>query len=315
MDSRIVLSHSRVMQYLSCPNRYRFSNLYGQRYRPGEFTAFAPDVGTALHRAMQHYMLHKDYKAAVWELGMAFPWPLYDDPYIGGDKGRSMSAALAGFDCWIDTNPTLNYELTSVSGNPASELTIHIDLGTLNGRNYVYELHMDMLCVDNSSGMVLPVDIKTYAVTTYSSDKTGPYHPLRKYEHSTQLIGYALGARMLQERAWTGETLEALYWFLRVDLREPEFEVKHAEFDATRVSLWLANIRNVCYMIDMQAQRDDWLRGEASCHSYGRACEHSSFCWTRSNEAEIDSWLRSSLGREAAAAPEPFDFSFRMEIL
>ena len=311
---RIVLSHSRMQQYLSCPNKYRFSNLYGQRKRDG-FSAFAPDVGTALHKAMQHYMTSGgDYQRSVWELGMAYPWPLYDDPYISGDGGRSMPAALAAFDHWCESAPLLNYELVSVNGRPASELTVFIALGSIGDLEFVYELHIDMVCLDKRSDRIIPIDIKTYAVRSDASP-TSAYHPLAKYERATQLIGYMLGTRMLLEAAWSGEELDAAYWFLKVDLRAPAFEEREVLKSSEQIGLWLQNICNTCHMIAMQLANDSWLRNESSCKSYGTDCSFAELCWQQQSEVAISDWLTSVNAMTGLAEPEVPDFQFRMEIL
>lgn len=313
----IYLSHSRVAQFLTCPSRYRFSNLFTRVRRDG-FTAFAPDVGTALHRAMQHYMKHGVYDAAVWELGQQYPWPLYSDPTIRTDGGRNFFATLQAFDTWIETSPRLEYEIIKVDGRDAEELLVEVEIGSLGDLRFVYQMHIDLVCERRSYGDIRPVDIKTYTPSVTTADFQQSYgldNRLQKYERSTQLLGYGLVTEMLLHKQWLGSDLHAEYWFLAIHQRVARLDIKQVSFTAEQVSLWMKNIISCCHSIYSQWHSDNWMRNEGSCHAWMQACPHIELCWKDLRREELESWYSAGVPQHMVQEPEVPHFTFQLPLL
>ena len=313
----IYLSHSRMAQFLSCPSRYRFSNLFVKVKREG-FTAFAPDVGTALHRAMQLYMKQGNYDAAVWELGQSYPWPLYDDPEIRTDGGRNFFAALTSFDRWIESSPRLEYEIIEVDGRPAEELLVEIEIGAIGELRFVYQMHVDLVCERRSFGDIRPIDIKTYTPTVSADtafDAGTLDRRLQKYDRSTQLLGYGIVTEMLLHQRWDGQDLHAEYWFLAVHNRVPRFDVKQITFTPEQVSLWMKNIVATCHSIYSQWASDNWLRNEGSCNAWFEQCPHAELCWRDTNRQELEQWYAAGIPQHMIQQPEVPHFQFQLPLL
>ena len=312
----IYLSHSRMMQFLSCPSRFRFTNIFARIRRQG-FTAFAPDVGTALHRAMQLYMKDGSYDRAVWELGMHYPWPLYSEPSIKTDGGRSFAAVLGAFDKWVESAPRLEYEIASVDGKAAEELLVDIELGVIDDVRFVYQMHIDLVCERRSWGDIKPIDIKTYTPSIAQAD----YVPgeldrrLRKYDNSKQLLGYAVATDMLVHGQWHGQPLQAEYWFIAVSLTNPQFDIKRIEFTEEDVTMWMKNIIGTCHSMVHQLKSDIWLRNEQSCHAWFEMCPHAEWCWKDLTHKELDDYFKAGIPAHMLQEPEVPDFTFNMPIL
>lgn len=312
----IYLSHSRVQQFLSCPSRFRHGNMFVRVARDG-LVGFAADVGTALHRAMQHYMKHGNYDAAVWTLGMSYPWELYNVPEIRSDGGRTMWAALSVFDKWIETAPRLDYEIAAVEGRAAEELLIDIDLGNIDGFHFIYQMHIDLVVERLRYGDIKAVDIKTYAPAWVKEGDEPPAveKAIKKYDFSQQLLGYALAVEMLLKERWDGGELQAEYWFLAVQLQRAAVQVKEVVFTPEQVSIWLKNLLGVCHSIAQQESADNWLRHEGSCISWGQQCQYAELCWRDLRGRDLAHWYAAGIPADRRMKPEVPDFTFHMPLL
>ena len=190
----IITSHSLDNVFNSCPRKFEFLSLYDQT--PMREESFAADVGTALHEAIQAYLIasaegksredaeNEGYLAlAVW-----YPWELEDEQKskIRGWGETLLMAHTAFRDPEWD-----NWELLKMTNDEwAVEVAFRInhlgyDCSSPDGQKYrlASQGKMDLVMQEKTTGDIRVRDIKT---TTIPEE-----HLEAQYYHSGQQVGYS----------------------------------------------------------------------------------------------------------------------------
>lgn len=303
---RVVLSHSRMATYFRCPSAYKFAHFFPQPdirdLSEDGFVSFPMDVGSAIHIAMQDYMLHGDYHQAVFRLWQNYPFALYDRGYVDG--GRTIFAALSAFDHWISHKPREYYKLITVDGKPSNELVIEIDIGSIGDLQFVYQMHIDFVVERQTDGLIIPVDIKSYR----GEDK------LARYEFSLQLVPYMLGINAMLLRPETFDFVGE-YWFTEIQLSQPVFKTLEVRKTAEHLEYWISSVQQIARGIASNVVSGRWPRNDNACISFNEQCRWAEYCWTKVPDSEHEAWFATVAEGKQLRNDEKPAFKFTMEIL
>lgn len=298
------VSYSSLNTAGSCLRKFEFNKLYPRKRRDSE-EQFAADVGKALHRAVQHYLIHGDPDAALWQLMLSFP---YIWEYHQTRDDRSLEAAVATLDEIVDSYDMTEWELVQIrleDGTivPAIEVPFEIRLGGLtlsDGRQIVYTGWIDAVMRHKGTGLIRTLDIKTHRSTLRDSTA--------KYKYDSQQIPYGIIVEHLQANSI--DEFEVLYLDCYVDLVEPRVTLYPFLKDHTDLQEWMMDILLEIRRIQTAHQMDYFPRTHGGCLAWNRPCYFLDVCETRNKEA-IQAWL---LEGEEIAEPEPWNPWVRVEL-
>ena len=278
------VSYSSLNTASSCLRKFEFNKLYPRKSRDSE-EQFAADVGKALHAAVQHWMIHGDPDAALWELMTHFP---YIWEYHQTRDDRNLEACVATLDEIIDSVDMTEWELVSIrleSGEvvPAVEVPFEIRLNGLtlsDGRPIVYTGWIDAIMRHKGTGMIRTLDIKTHRSTL--RDATG------KYKYDTQQIPYGIVVEHLQGNSI--DEFEVLYLDCYIDLIEPRVTLYPFLKIHEDLQEWMMDTLLDLRRIQEAHSMDYFSRARGGCMAWNKPCYFLEVCETRNREA-IEAWL------------------------
>lgn len=278
------VSYSSLGTESGCARKFEFQKLYPQRERM--FDSFAADVGTALHRGFQNYLVHQDSDYALWELTRAYP---VDSEYHQANDFRSLEACASTLLEMIDSTAFGEYELAQIvhplSGQPVPAIEVPFEIqfagtGGLvlpDGRRFAFVGFMDAILRNKNTGAYRTMDIKTHRRAL--KDATA------NYVFNGQQIPYGIMIEQVLGQEGSVDSFDVLYLDTYVDLLEPRVEeyvyAKHRE-DITE---WLTNTVMQMQNIAKYAGMDYFPRTSGGCMSWNRPCYWMDVCNSRNRDA------------------------------
>lgn len=297
------VSYSSLNTAESCLRKFEFNKLYPRKKRDSE-EQYAADVGKALHKAVQDWMIHGDEDRALWILMREFP---YMWEYNQTRDDRSLEACVATLEEILDSVDMTEWELVSIRLEPseefpegqivpAIEVPFEIRLNGLtlaDGRPFVYTGWIDAILRHKGTGLIRTWDIKTNRSTL--KDSTA------KYKFDSQQIPYGIIVEHLQGNSI--DEFEVYYLDCFIDLVEPRvtpypFMKIHEDLQE-----WMMNTLLKVNRIQRSFQMDYFPRTDGGCMAWNKPCYFLDVCETRNREA-IQTWL---LEGEEIAEPDPWN--------
>lgn len=284
------VSYSSMNVFSSCNRKFELQKLYPQRNRDRDM--FAADVGTALHKGYQDYLIHKDRDSAIWQMMLAYP---FESEAQQENEYRSAEACLATLEEMIAAESMLEYELAMIkhpdgSIIPAIEVPFEIRFKGItlpDGRGIAFVGYMDAIMRNLVNGRYRTTDIKTHRRGV--KDATG------KYKFDDQQTPYGIIVEHIQGHPV--EEFEVLYLDSYVDVLEPKVTLYPFARSADDVQEWLLNKVLQFQTIQRFMQMDYFPRTSGGCLFYNRPCYYLEPCESR-NRAMIEGWLL--MGEEPA---------------
>lgn len=293
-DDFLRVSYSSLNVFDSCPRKFEFQKLYPQRPRTGE--QFAADVGTALHKGYQNYLIHQDRDKALWELLRAFP---YEAEWNQPNDNRNLEAVVSTFEEMLDSTKMIEWELMQIKRPPtvdelangvtdgvivpAIEVPFELRFKGINlpdGRGIAFVGYMDAVMRNLSTGLVRTLDIKTHR--RFILDATA------KYRFDSQQVPYGIMLEHIQGNPV--DEFEVLYFDCLVDLAEPRVQLYNYMKDSTDIQEWLTNKIMQLQNIQRFMEMDYFPRTDSGCLHYNKPCFFLEQCQTRDRSAIIE-WM------------------------
>lgn len=293
----LFISHSSQKLLHSCARKFEFRKMYNHPKRDSNLKA---ELGKALHRGFQDYLVHGDEDKAIWEFMTAYPIHLCDSDtdYSSIQTGYS---TLMGI---IHAIPMQEFELAKIKCidgvvRPAIEVPFEITLegySLEDGKNYTvsYTGYIDAILFNVREGTYAVVDIKT------TQWKLNDFTPL--YQFSEQCVPYGLILEYMK-----GETInnfQVKYLTCQVDLLEPNIQLYSFEKDRGDIEDWFRGLIIDLNLIKMYRSMAWYPRtgGGSTCISFNRKCEFFDICLARDPdtirsmiETEIESMTQYEL--------------------
>jgi hypothetical protein len=279
------VSYSSLNLASACLRKFEFNKLYPRKSRDGE-EQYAADVGKAIHAAVQHWLIHQDPDAALWQLMRHFPY-VWEFNQIRDD--RNLEAAIATLDEIIDScDDMTEWELVSIkledgSVVPAIEVPFEIRLKNMtlsDGRQICYTGWIDAIMRHKGTGMIRTLDIKTHRSTL--RDATA------KYKFDTQQIPYGIIVEHLQGNEV--EEFEVLYLDCFIDLVEPRVTLYPFLKIHEDLEEWMLDTVLDIRRIQTAHKMNYFSRARGGCLAWNRPCYFLDVCEIRDRES-IESWL------------------------
>jgi hypothetical protein len=294
------ISHSSRNMMHGCGRRFEFAKLYE---KSGDDTGLAAEVGTALHRGYQHYLVTGDVEYAVFAMMQEYPYALNDNPM----HDRSIEASYATLMAMIEADCMAGQELAQIQCldnvvRPAIEVPFEFTIKgfSLSRHEHIpvtYVGQIDAIMIDHISGEPIVTDIKTHRRNLVDMSPV--------YQFSDQCLPYAIVLETLLGRP-ISNGLQTQYLSTYVDIRNPS--MKSIKFNKTSqdVEDWARGL-----MLDLQ-----WLQynfdlgwfprnGEA-CTGYGSVCHYMDYCAMRDHEALKMFLEMGNLKKRKRRNPEPW---------
>jgi len=308
----IITSHSIDNLFDYCPRKFEFVSTYTHKPVDTE-SGYAADVGTALHRGTQAWLMAKHDGASEedarivgsWAFVSSFPW-LASERITNQTRGFENACMILDM-CW--SHPFWDeWELVKIRVDGEERwavevpwVLIHKSFGPTNdGRYFATQGTVDFVMRNRLSGKICSIDMKT---TIYERNLSRAL-----YKYSGQQVGYGQVVEALLGRVI--EELTVYYFVARFSSTEPSIEI--LDFVKTREDLedyWLDKVDRLDRMMHMvNAQR--FVRNNGGCFSYNYECQFFDICGTR-DRSMVEAWFQDTMNAVPRTHP---DWWIRLEI-
>ncbi len=281
----ILTSHSIDNVFDYCPRKFEFLNLHD--IRPPRESGYAAQVGTALHEAIQTWLIcHAEEKGeqhateqAYIQLMIHFPWELEKDQ---STSVRSFENCVLMLYEMIRSPEWDEWELLYVQDKGwAVEIPFllkHTSVGPIyiksrdEYRMLATQGKIDMIMKHRRSGKIRTVDVKT---TTLSIQLVRA-----EWEFSGQQIGYTHVLHGML--GYVPEDFEVVYCVCRFNASEPP-TIQFVSIPKTPDQIddyWIGKLDRLARM-KMYAENDWFPRTNGGCHSWGHECQMFDICHSR----------------------------------
>jgi len=280
---RLTVSYSSLGSLESCPRKFEFNKIWkNNKKRPRQFAA---EVGTALHKAYQNYVVTQDKDAALWELLLAYPHDLYI--YQKNDY-RSIQAAIITMDAMIESNLFNEWDIVDIKNHegdvvPAVEVSYELQIDGIDfeeGTGFSHIGFIDLILKHRMTGKIGVVDIKTHRAN--AQDYEG------KYKYNTQQVPYGLVLNHVLNLPVT--EFEVFYFDVYVDVAEPRVNIYPYTKNHNDIQEWLQTCILKLQHIKQYKDLDYFPRTENGCIAFNSPCAYMDVCQSR-EPAFIRSWL------------------------
>lgn len=268
----LFISHSSRKLLHGCVRKFWMQKFL---QHPKYETGLAAEVGKALHLGFQHYIVHKDEAAAIWEYMKAYPIELcYDDM-----DDRSLEAGyytlMEIIACSISSQMEVA-QIVCLDGvtRPAIEVPFEIVLEGIdldgNGMGISYIGYIDAIMWDPIDEEYCVLDLKT------SGRKLTDVDPL--YKFSEQVIPYSMVLEYMQNSGVSQFT--AKYVHAKIDILAPNVQTLPYVKDAHAVQEWYQGLLVDVAAIQQYIRMNFWPRtgGGDGCMSWNRPCKFFDIC-------------------------------------
>ncbi len=301
---RLRLSASTLNTFRSCPRKMEFRKFYKHASDPEE--NLPGDVGNALHRGYQSYLIHRDKDKAIYDMMMAYPIHLNSNPV----NARSIEACYATLQLMMNTPAFLEYEIAQVKcldgkTRPAVEVAFEIDIKNFSVSSYknvpvTYVGFIDAILYDRMLNEYIVMDIKT---TRYNLSDMTPV-----YMFDDQCIPYAIVLERVLGHAI--DSLNIKYMSVYVDIKEPKTRIYPFVKGKDDIADWARSL-----YIDLQDMKRfsdlHWFkRNHNSCVSFNRTCAFFEIC----NKRDVQGIQRFLLMNDEAYVEKKIDPWIKMEL-
>ncbi len=283
-DDYLRVSYSSLNLLDSCARKFEFNKLFPRRAR--DYDTFAADVGTALHKGYQTYLMTRDESKAVWAMMQAYP---YEAEWNQEKDDRSLQAAVVTLEEMIVSEDMKEWEVAEIKKPdgivvPAIEVPFELRLKGItlpDGRGIAFTGFIDAFLRNlMADDLFRSMDIKTHRRTT--RDATA------KYKFDSQQVPYGIVLEHIQNRAI--DQFEVMYLDTFVDLAEPRVESYEYMKSPDDIQEWLLNTVMKCQRIQRFMEMKYFPRTDGGCMSFFKPCFFLDICESRNNKM-IEAWL------------------------
>lgn len=271
----LVLSHSSRSSFRRCTRLFEFGKLYGDAPRRDD--SYPGEVGNALHRGFQDYLIHKDVNSAMYKFLLAFPHEIeFAD---SKNVARSLEACYATLQELIRSPIVDEYELVSVKTRfgdtrPAIEVPFAIEITNSPFPIPVYFVgFIDAILFSRITSRYMVDDIKTTRMNMMDMSS--------RYEFDEQTIPY--GIILEQILGNKIDQFDVSYLSAYIDILEPRAKLYPFTKNSSHISDWFSGLCDDIGRMSGYYKNEFWPRatnGE-TCLSFNRPCSFIEYCTFR----------------------------------
>lgn len=284
----LAISHSSRALFNSCARKLEFRKFY--KHNGNRDSAFAADVGTALHAGFQDYLVHGDREKAIFEMMIHYPVELYWQS--SGNKARSLEACYAALTALMNSDFAREYDLIEIlcldgQTRPAVEVAFEIAFQdfSLNGdfnEDGTPEIpvrfigYIDAIFSHRRTKKMMTSDLKTHRITAHDLEP--------KYFFDEQCVPYGLALEHALGHSVDEFTINYLSQY--VDVMNPQLTPYTITKTKDMVSDWAQGM-----FYDLSQMRHFYESGwfprsttGDTCFAYQKPCQFYEVCHLRDHE-------------------------------
>lgn len=308
------MSYSSGNTFESCARKFELDKLYNHPRTRDD--AFAADVGTALHKGYQNYLVTRDKDEATWAFLQAYPFKL---EFMEMNDYRSCEASLATLEEMFESTQMSDYVLAEIKRpNTATEIAAGLTGGVIvpaievpfeirfegielpptpkypNGCGVAFTGYMDAIMRNLMTDLFRTTDIKTHRDNV--KDRTA------KYKFDSQQVPYGIVVDHIA--GVPVEQFEVLYYDCKIDIIDPKVTLYNFMKRKSDIQEWL--LTRVMQMQDIAryAEADFFPRTSGGCMFFNRDCRYLEPCISR-DQAVLNQWF--TMGDNTPIPEEPWE--------
>lgn len=273
----LVLSHSSLSTFRSCTRKFEFRQMYGTP--SGKEEKYAGDVGNAIHRGFETWLMTGNEKKAVIAFGLAFP---YAEEYLkSGNAARSMEAAYSTLMQLVRSEKLREFEVAQINTKMGLKYAVEVPfairiVGAPLPIPVYYVGFIDCVLYNHIYDRYIATDLKTTRVNSLD--------PSALYEFDEQTVPY--GIILEHALGKPVDEFDTAYFHCYIDLLESKFNNYTYTKTREHVQDWY---RGVCDDITRMAKyyNDAWWPRAISgntCMAFNSVCFHKDYCTYREPE-------------------------------
>lgn len=276
LKKHLFISHSSQKLLHSCARKFEFRKMFNHPKRQSSLKA---ELGKALHRGFQDYLIHKDEEKATFEYMLAYPMHLCDND----NDSSSIQSGYATLQSIIHAVPLQEYEVAEIKcidgiTRPAIEVPFEIILegySLSEEENYTvsYTGYIDAILFNKREGTYVVVDVKT------TQWKLPDFTPL--YQFSEQCVPYGLVLEYM--KGTPIDNFQIKYLSCQIDILNPNIQMYPFDKDKTDIEDWFRGLIIDLNLIKMYRSMSWYPRtgGGNTCIAFNRKCEFFDICLAR----------------------------------
>lgn len=286
-----LLSHSSLETLDSCPRRYELTKLLNDMVKEESEDDVDKNFGSAYGAGVQALFLGKSLDEAILIASQFWRTDL-----LAEKKKKSFWTCCQGLDVaqrYVAQLLTA-YEVVSINGVPATELSLRIDIGG----GFYYRGYVDILLRNKKTRELVVLDVKTTAFNNADD---------AMYQNSGQVLSYSIIVdRVIKDHAelGTGSSFTVLYFvFLvgRVGGYSEPVEIKVFQKGRLHRAVWLKQLLLQVNRIETYIREGCFPMSGGACYSFFRQCPFFGTC-TMSNKnmvnpARVKTWVNEEAAR------------------
>lgn len=254
-----LLSHSSRLLLHTCPRKYQLSKLGASGAEDDEDTKGTFGFGHLVGTGIQNILQGKDIQQVIFEGFLAWSQDLF---YVDDKRKKSFAHgvfALHKIRALFQAGLLRDYELVTVAGKPACELSFRVHLP--NG--YKYRGYVDVVLKHKVTNEVMVLEIKTSSMQVVANG----------YKNSGQAIGYSV----ILDTIFPGlSAYKVLYLVYKT--KEQEYEIINYPKTLYQRALWLNELMIDCEVIELYNTRKVFPMYGENCIKFNRECNFFGLC-------------------------------------
>lgn len=280
---KLVLSGSTAASFASCESFFHNSRNF---LNPQGGPSHAADVGTAIHEALQHWLVHNNDDQALFELLMHYPAAT---DHLNAAKLRNLEAATStvidAMEAFRSRLP-IEYEdlevatLRTKTGEtvPCTEIVfeIYVEQNILPEYDVYIAGAMDMIMYAPFDSTYIVADIKTHRDSKASLIQ-------EKFEFSNQTLPYHLVLSHISGEATT--RFDVLYWTCYIDIEKPNSQFITYNKTQTDIEDYLVTFVKLLHRIRANIDTNHWSKSFGHCTNWARVCKYKDVCRSTQDNA------------------------------
>lgn len=292
------LSHSSLSMFHSCPRKLEFRKFHNAVNREETVATIA---GSAMHKAYQHYIVHKDKQQAIFTLMMELNTKYDETPLSARSIEACYATLLAMFDFYPHRQMQIAMVETSEGRKPAIEVPFKIRIKNfeIDGMQIEYIGFIDAIFYDPINDQYAVTDIKT------TSRKLDDYTP--QFRFSNQCLPYAFVIEAINKKPLTN--LQIQYMNCVISLDDPKITKLEFIKSESEIIDWARGFAMDLQLIKLYAKNKWFPRRGESCMAFNRTCQFFDFCSSRD-----ETLIQHMLSFEPKVKQEPFVPWFDIEL-
>jgi hypothetical protein len=253
------ISYSSMTKLHACERLFQLDKILavGSEYIQTPDTNF----GSAFGAGAQHYLVHRDPDAAIFEAFMVYDLSLQSEKKTIEKLVNALAVTFFKIDDLLQ-----DYDIAYIDGKPAIELSFRLDFDEAGVDYYVG--FIDAVLKHKWTGMLVVLEVKTTGIELLDIS------PL--YRHSGQALGYSI---VLDKISPGARNFQVLYLVAQLGRGfNPTVHLLPFEKTINNRLEWFLTLKMDYTHIQSMKEMNIFPRRGSACLQYNKPCKHFGTC-------------------------------------